>query len=177
MKPPSPAAYLIGNPVSVTAIFLVGGLVIVGGLNGQFSNTPALVIAFVAIIAAGNAGLKVSKYHTWKRAWDAMGSGGTVARRSWIRPVLGVAFLAVVAVCLAGLDYRRIVDKHMVYEIACGLLVLLVVGLYRHRRARSVGQGSARKDIPVSIAGAVPRDAPGRRQFMRNLPSYCGPLS
>lgn len=173
MKKPNPAMYLLGNPASVLAIMVGGGFLIYQWWEGLAPSDWVPVLAFLAMASAANAHEKLSAYHNWKRAWDAMGGVSTAARNAWVRPLAGLVISLIIAVGLTGLNYR---DPENV-AVAAGFAVIALAVLGRlYFRYRPVGRTKRHKDIPVSIVVPVPRASPGRREFARDLPAYCGRL-
>ena len=181
MNRPSLFTYLIGNPLSLLALWLVTAYLAYQWYGAQ---VPVIfpIMTGIAAIAASNAYQRLDKYRLWKREWETMNGGpsshsrASIMRKPGVRIVLGLAIWCAMAYGALTLGNQPGT------QVAAGLfwvatLVLIVGSLYRlARRKRATPKQAEIRDVPVTVCLKTPQQSPSLNQAFASLPEYCVPL-
>jgi len=171
MKPPAPAARVVGHPVIAGLIVLAGApFAIVCALRGGDGLFLAVIMG-VILERVMRANASVMEYRAWKSAWDAMADQPP-------RPKRGMAIARVVVAVLAGLfALTHIRDPQVLgglVFIGLGLGLWVVVSIGRRlgigfgRRARP----STSDLVTIAVRGPV-MPIPTLQQAFAMLPEHC----
>jgi len=180
MNRPSAFTYLIGNPLSLIALWLLAAL---AGYRWYAGDAEIIwpVIAALAAISAANANGRLNKYRLWKRDWEAMNgvvTTGTIIGDLMLRPVFRVVAGGAIWLAMAYGALTLASQPGMKVATALfwlGTLLLVCAGAFRWARLRWTGARQTRRvgDVLVAVCVAIPRQSPTTKQAFGQLPDYC----
>lgn len=180
MNRPSAFTYLIGNPLSLIALWLLAAF---AGYRWYTGDAGIIwpVIATLAAISAWNANGRLNKYRLWKREWEAMNGVvttgtiiGDLIQRPAVRAVIGGATwlaMAYGALTLANQPGMKVATG----LFWLGSLFLICAIAYRSMKRRRTRAETTRQvgDVPVTVCLTPPRLSPSSQQAMSLIPDYC----
>lgn len=183
MKRPGILTRLIGHPLIVIPVWLLGGYGLWQWWQGKATVTVA-ILAFFAMAVSGNANGHMSDYHAWKRAWD--GLAGKPQRRLYL-PALPTPLKRMLAVALwCAITYWGVqhaqaptIAAAMVLFYLATVLALLLWAVRAARRwwARHRAARDRDKQI-VALCLPVPKESPTLAQARAALSQFApGPVS
>jgi len=183
MNRPSPFTFLLGNPVSLLAFWLLTAfLAYQWYANGASGLLP--IIVGIGALSASNAYRRVEAYRLWKREWDAM--DGKPASKPWLTGVLRGTMMKIIvgggiwcAFAYAALKASNQPGMQIVAGMFwLGTLLLVGGGIYRlvRRGSPTKAKAEAMRDVPVTQCLRTPTQSPDLEHAFAALPDYCVPL-
>jgi len=177
MNRPGFLTWLIGNPLSLAALWLFTAFLAYAWYAWQAPVLFPIVVGVIAL-AAINASEHLGEYRQWKREWDSMGGDGpsltrALVRSRGVRVVIGGAVWCAMAygALVAGKQPETQAAAGLFWLGTLGLIVVSIYRLIRRRRARPKPQEI--RDVPVTLCLAVPQRSPEPREAYAALPEYC----
>ena len=189
MNPPSQSDYLIANPLSLAAIFVVSlGLLTNCCVQLQNHGSPSWFLPLIALWAcreAGNARKRVAAYRSWQRAWQEMSGEALIAARKRQRQRIGwvLAGISIWFLMLGWLFAGGNAPATPAHYAALLIVIILPAWAVRavlRRVARFIGPAVRSADRPsghvVSGCLPLPSRSPAPAQIAAALPEYCRAL-
>jgi hypothetical protein len=178
MKRPSLRAYVLGNPAVVIGLWIGTAVLTYKCFHDNvLSPLPAILVGLASLTASRDCA-QLTKYHRWKREWDAM--SGVPPKPPLLSRAPG---LGLVMAILAWSGVAVFVGEHQDepdYRVAAGWFwiatgVIILVLLFRGLRwlAAQRRRSSPERPVDVTVLVGMPSESPTPAQAMAAIPEYC----
>ncbi|MEI9990124.1 MAG: hypothetical protein WDM86_08805 [Rhizomicrobium sp.] len=181
MNRPAIFNYIIGNPISLIALWVLTAFLT---YRWYALSGPVLlpIITGLGALAASNAAQRIGKYRDWKRDWDAMNGIAPAPAGAFLRTPAVRLFVGVPLWCLFAYGAVTMTNT-LGGRVAAALFwlgSLLIVGGWivqglrrRHARAPKVRQV---RDVLVTQCLRAPIRSPALQRAHASIPDYCADL-